>query len=53
VVEVYTFNASRGRWISVFKASLVYSMSFRTSGATQRKPVLKNKTKQKVRVSSI
>jgi hypothetical protein len=41
---------SRGRWISEFKASLLYKVSFRTAKATQRNPVLKtkqNKTKQK------
>jgi hypothetical protein len=38
----------RGRWISEFKASLVYRVSSRTARATQRNPVLKtkqNKTK--------
>jgi len=29
----------RGRWISEFEASLVYSPSFRTARATQRNPV--------------
>jgi hypothetical protein len=33
----------RGRWISEFKASLVYKVSSRTARATQRNPVLKNK----------
>jgi hypothetical protein len=37
----------RGRQISEFKASLVYRVSSRTARATQRNPVLKNKTKQK------
>jgi hypothetical protein len=36
----------RGRWISEFKASLVYRVSSRTARTTQRNPVLKNKTKQ-------
>jgi hypothetical protein len=36
----------RGRWISEFEASLVYSVSSRTARAIQRNPVLKNKTKQ-------
>jgi hypothetical protein len=36
----------RGRWISGFEASLVYRVSFRTALATQRNPVLENKTKQ-------
>jgi hypothetical protein len=37
----------RGRWISEFKASLVYKVSSRTARATQRNPVSKNKTKTK------
>jgi hypothetical protein len=39
----------RDRWISEFKASLVYRVSSRTAKATQRNPVSKtkqNKTKQ-------
>jgi hypothetical protein len=36
----------RGRWISEFKASLVYKVSSRTARATQRNPVSK-KTKNK------
>jgi hypothetical protein len=37
----------RGRWISEFKASLVYKVSSRSAWATQRNPVSKNeKTKQ-------
>jgi hypothetical protein len=36
----------RGRWISEFEASLVYSVSSRTARAIQRNPVSKNKTKQ-------
>jgi hypothetical protein len=35
----------RGRWISEFKASLVYRVSSRTARATQRNPV-SEKTKQ-------
>jgi hypothetical protein len=37
----------RSRWISEFKASLVYKVSSRTARATQRNPVSggKNKTK--------
>jgi hypothetical protein len=35
----------RGRKISEFKASLAYRVSFRTTRATQRNPVLKNQTK--------
>jgi hypothetical protein len=38
----------RGRWISEFKASLVYRVSSRTARAIQRNPVLKNK-KQKTK----
>jgi hypothetical protein len=33
----------RGRWISEFEASLVYRVSSRTTRATQRNPVSKNK----------
>jgi hypothetical protein len=36
----------RGRWISEFKASLVYRVSSRTARATQRNPVSKNQKKQ-------
>jgi hypothetical protein len=36
----------RGRQISVFEASLVYKMSFRTARAIQRNPVWKNKNKK-------
>jgi hypothetical protein len=32
----------RGRWISEFKANLVYRVSSRTARATQRNPVSKN-----------
>jgi hypothetical protein len=34
----------RGRWISEFEASQVYRVSSRTTRATQRTPVSKNKT---------
>jgi hypothetical protein len=37
----------RGRWISEFKASLVYKVSSRTARATQRNPVWKNQKKKK------
>jgi hypothetical protein len=37
----------RSRWISEFKASLVYRMSSRTAKATQRNPVSKNQKKKK------
>jgi hypothetical protein len=33
----------RGKWISEFKASLVYVASFRTARATKKDPILKNK----------
>jgi hypothetical protein len=39
----------RGRQISEFEASLVYKVSSRRARATQRKPVSKNKTKQKIK----
>jgi hypothetical protein len=44
-VVVHAFNPSRGTWISKFEASVVYRVSSRTARATQRNPVLKNKTK--------
>jgi hypothetical protein len=37
----------RGRWISEFKASLVYRMSFRTARAIQRNPASKKKEKKR------
>jgi hypothetical protein len=37
----------RGRRISEFKASLVYSLSSRTARATQRNPVSKNNNNNK------
>jgi hypothetical protein len=37
----------RGRWISEFKASLVYRLSSRAARATQRNPVSKKKKKTK------
>jgi hypothetical protein len=49
-VVAHAFNpstrGSRGRWISEFKASLVYRVSSRTARATQRNPVSKNKNKR-------
>jgi hypothetical protein len=50
-VVAHAFNPStweaggRGRWISEFKASLIYKVNSRTARATQSKPCLK-KTKQ-------
>jgi hypothetical protein len=41
----------RGRWISEFKASLVYRVSSRTVKAIQRNPVSKNqKQKEKKKI---
>jgi hypothetical protein len=37
----------RGRWISEFKASLVYRVSSRPAWTTQRNPVSKKKKKEK------
>jgi hypothetical protein len=39
----------RGRWISEFKASLVYRVSSRTTRAIQRNPVSENQKKEKKR----
>jgi hypothetical protein len=36
----------RGKWISEFKASLVYKVSSRTARAIQKNPVLKKTTNQ-------
>jgi hypothetical protein len=38
---------SRGRWISEFKASLVYKVSSRTARVIQRNPISKNHKKNK------
>ena len=45
-VTVTQSSGGRGRWISEFKASLVYRVSSRTARTTQRNPISKNKTKQ-------
>jgi hypothetical protein len=37
----------RGRWISEFKASLVYKVSSRTARATQKNPVSENNNNNK------
>jgi hypothetical protein len=42
----HAFNPSRGRWISEFEASLVYTVSSRTARATQKNPVSKRKNKR-------
>jgi hypothetical protein len=36
----------RGRWISEFETSLIYTVSSNTARAIQRNPVSKNKNKQ-------
>jgi hypothetical protein len=46
----------RGRWISEFKASLLYKVSYRTARATQRNPVSplpKNKKKKKTKNKNV
>jgi hypothetical protein len=49
VVVAHTFKhlGGRGRWISEFKASLVYKVSSRTARATQRNSVSKKKKKER------
>jgi hypothetical protein len=37
----------KGRWISEFKASLLYKVSSRTARAIQKNPVSKKKKKKK------
>jgi hypothetical protein len=37
----------RGRWISEFKASLVYRVSSRTARAIQRNPILEKKERKR------
>jgi hypothetical protein len=37
----------RGRWISEFKASLIFKVSSRTARAIQRNPVSENQKKKK------
>jgi BRCT domain type II-containing protein len=49
---------SRGRWISEFEASLVYSLSSRTSRVIQRNPVSEKQTneqhqKKKIQINTI
>jgi hypothetical protein len=43
----------RGRWISEFKASLVYRVSFRTARATQKKPCLEKTKEQRLRKTNV
>jgi hypothetical protein len=54
-VVVHAFNnplGGRGRWISDFKASLVYRVSSRTARATQRNPGLKKQNKNKINMQN-
>jgi hypothetical protein len=47
-------SGGRGRWISEFEASLVYSVSSRTARAIQRNPVAKNqKEKENIILSEV
>lgn len=46
VIHAFTHCGSRGRWISKFKAILVYTVSSRTARATQGNSVPKNKNKK-------
>jgi hypothetical protein len=43
---------SRGRWISEFKASLDYRVSFRAARAMKRNPISKKKKKKKKNLSA-
>jgi hypothetical protein len=50
VVEAHTFLLEvrrKGRWVSKFKASLIYRASSRTAKVTQKKPVSKQKQTNK------
>jgi hypothetical protein len=42
--RVPLISRGKARWLCEFKASLVYRVSSRTARATQRKPVVGNKT---------
>jgi hypothetical protein len=44
-IPLISVLGGRGRWISEFKASLVYKVSCRTARATLRNPVSENKNK--------
>ena len=46
-------SGGRGRRILEFKFSLVYSVSFRTAGATQRSPVSKKAKENKTKFNSV
>ena len=39
---ILAYSGGRGRWISEFKANLVYRVSSRAARATQRDPVSKH-----------
>jgi hypothetical protein len=46
-MPLISVQEGRGRWISEFKAILVYRASFRIARNTQRNPVLKRKEKKR------
>jgi hypothetical protein len=48
----HAFNTSRGRQISESEASHFYRVISRIARATQRNPDLKNKTKQKQKITT-
>jgi hypothetical protein len=48
-----TWEAEAGRWISKFKASLIYRVSSRTARATQRNPVSKNQKPKQTKKKSV
>jgi hypothetical protein len=43
----------RGRWISEFKASLVYRVSSRTARDTKRNPASKNQKPKKKKICAV
>jgi hypothetical protein len=45
--QTWEYLGGRGRWISVFEASLVLKVSSRTARTTQRNPGLENKRKNR------
>jgi hypothetical protein len=47
VVHAFNLSRGRGRWISEFKAGLVYKVSSRTARAIQRNPVSNPPPKKK------
>jgi hypothetical protein len=48
-LEMKPGSGGRGRWISEFKASLVYRVDSRTASAAQRNPVSEKKEKRRRR----